>query len=278
MSGTNPHMENTQKKDRLTAVLTTALFHGVLLLCFLLFGLSTPLPLPEEEGVLVSLGFDDFGMGETQPLTASPPVVAAQPSVPATQAEEVVTQEVEESVHIPDRVVRPRQEPPRPEATPREPTPQAAATTPAPEPERPQPQVDQRALFPGSDQRSTASQQQGQTGTPGSQGRPEGAIDGEGSQGAGQGGVEFNLSGRRANSLPLPNYTSSAQGRVVVDIIVNRQGQVVRATAGARGTTTSNQELWRQAEEAARRARFDVSVNAPEEQRGTITYSFIRQN
>jgi outer membrane biosynthesis protein TonB len=179
---------------------------------------------------------------------------------------------------MPEETSRPQPEPPRPESVRREPTPTPATTTPQPEPERPQPQVDQRALFPGADQRTTDRQDQGQTGTPGNQGRPQGALDGEGTQGVGQGGVEFSLTGRRANSLPLPEYTAQAQGLVVVTVIVNRQGQVVRATAGARGTTTSNQELWRRAEEAARRARFDVSTNAPEEQTGTITYNFIRLN
>lgn len=271
-------MEETNKKDRRWAMLASFGFHAILLVCFLLFGLKTPLPLPEEEGVLVALGYSDFGMGETQPLAASPPVTASQPSVPSSLPENVVTQDVDESVYMPEETSRPQPEPPRPESVRREPTPTPATTTPQPEPERPQPQVDQRALFPGADQRTTDRQDQGQSGTPGNQGRPEGALDGEGTQGVGQGGVEFNLTGRRANSLPLPEYTAQAQGLVVVTVIVNRQGQVVRATAGARGTTTSNQELWRRAEEAARRARFDVSANAPEEQTGTITYNFIRLN
>ncbi len=260
----------------------TILFHGALVVLFFLFGLSTPLPLPEEEGVLVTLGYMDEGTGVTQPLASRPPVPASQPSVPTAEQEEVVTQQHEESVRLPSEPSTPRPEPPRPEPVRSEPTPDQTETTPQPEPEpEPEPprqQVDQRALFPGSDQRSTERQDQGETASAGNQGRPEGAIDGEGFAGVGQGGVEFSLTGRKANYLPLPEYTAQAQGRVVVTIIVNRQGQVVRATAGARGTTTSNQTLWRLAEDAARRARFDVATNAPEEQTGTITYNFIRLN
>lgn len=271
-------MEETGKKDKYQALAGTIIIHLVLLVLFFFFGLSTPLPLPEEEGVLVTLGYSDFGMGQTQPLAATPPATSSLPSVPASQPEEVVSQETEESVHMPSETPRPRPAEPRPESTRREQVAQQVPATPQPEPEQPRPQVDQRALYPGADQRSTDQQNQGQTGTPGNQGRSEGAIDGEGFQGAGQGGIEFSLTGRRANSLPLPEYTSQAEGRVVVTIIVNRQGQVVRVAAGARGTTTSNQTLWRLAENAARRARFDVSNTAPEEQTGTITYNFIRIN
>lgn len=271
-------MEETREKDRIQALAGTIIFHVVLAVCFLLFGLSTPLPLPEEEGVLVTLGYGDEGMGFTQPLAATPPSPASQPSRPASEVEDVASQEVDESVYIPSETEQPRVEAPRPESTQRQPDPEPVQASPQPEPEEPRQQVDQRALFPGADQRSTERQDQGQTGSPGNQGRPEGAIDGEGFEGVGQGGVEFSLTGRRANYLPIPEYTAQAQGRVVVTIIVNRQGQVVRATAGARGTTTSNQTLWRLAEDAARRARFDISVNAPEEQTGTITYNFIRLN
>lgn len=270
--------EETRQKDQVRAITGTVIFHAVLLLCFLLFGLSTPLPLPEEEGVLVTLGYGDDGMGVTQPLSATPPVPASRPSQAAADVEEVATQEVDESVYLPDQTPQPRPQPPRPESTRRDPAPETAASTPQPEPEAPRQQVDQRALFPGADQRSTERQDQGQTARPGNQGRPEGAIDGEGFDGVGQGGVEFALTGRKANFLPMPEYTTQAQGRVVVAIVVNRQGQVVRANAGARGTTTSNQTLWQLAEGAARRARFDISVSSPEEQIGTITYNFIRLN
>ncbi len=271
-------MEVTNKKDHTRALLGTVIFHAVLVVCFLFFGLSTPLPLPEEEGVLVTLGYMDEGFGALQPLSASPAAPASQPSVPSSQAEEVVTQQTEESVHLPGETPSPRPAEPRPESPRREPTPEPVRSAPETPPEPPRPQVDERALFPGADQRTTERQDQGQTGTDGNQGRPQGAIDGEGFEGAGQGGVEFNLTGRKANFLPIPDYTAQAQGRVVVSIIVNRQGQVVRATAGARGTTTSDQALWRLAEDAAKRARFDVASNAPDEQTGTITYNFIRLN
>jgi TonB family protein len=271
-------MEENRKKDNTRALIGTVVFHTILLACLLLFGLSTPLPLPEEEGVLVALGYVDAGTGEAQPLTATPPVPESRPSTPASAAEEIVTQQTEESVTLPSDVPSPRTETTRPESERREPVQEAVEAAPErPVEEPPRPTVDQRALFPGADQRSTEAQNQGDTGSAGNQGRPEGAIDGEGAMGVGQGGVEYTLTGRRHTSIPIPEYTTQAQGRVVVSITVNRQGEVTRALAGARGTTTSDQTLWRLAESAARRARFDVKLDAPQEQTGTITYHFIRQ-
>ncbi len=265
-------MEQERKKYDSRAVLGTILFHSALLLVFILFGLTTPLPLPEEAGVMVSLGVTDQGMGQRQPLNATPAPPQPQPVQNAAPQQRVVTQNTEETVAIPEpRPTRPRQQTPttQPQQTPTPP----AQTTPQPDP---QPTVDQRALFPGRDRTSTTNQDQGQTGQPGNQGRPDGTPGGTSTTGGGQGGVEFSLSGRRQISLPLPEYTSSSQGKVVVRITVNRNGEVVRAVAGERGTTTTDAVLWAAAERAAMRARFDVKNDAAEEQTGSITYNFIR--
>lgn len=271
-------MKEPRKKYDKKAIIGTIIFHGLLLVGILFFGLTTPLPLPEEEGVLVNLGYTDQGMGERQPLSASPPPPQPQPSQAAPAAEDVATQSTEESVAIPEarqpRQERQRQEEPSQE--PQRPAQETAQQQPQPEPE---PQVDPRAMFPGRDRRTTETQTQGETGQQGNQGRPDGTTDGTSYTGGGQGsGVEFSLTGRRANFLPLPEYVSQSQGRVVVTIYVNRNGEVTRAVPGARGTTTSDQALWRVAEEAARKARFDVKSDAPHEQTGTITYNFIRLN
>jgi len=272
-------MTETTRKDNRKALIGTIFFHGVVLVVLILFGLSTPLPLPEEEGVIVALGLTDAGDGHLLPVASRPVAAAPAPQLPVRTPEEVVTQDTEESIAIPPAQARTRPTPTQQPATQRvstQPEPQPALRQPQPAPEQPTQQVDQRALFPGADQRATTPAQ-GTTGQPGTQGRPEGAPEGTGTV-LGQSGVSFDLTGRRPSSLPLPDYDVAAQGRVVVAITVDRQGRVIRATAGARGSTTTDASLYRLAEEAARRARFDVKLEAAEEQVGTITYFFIRQN
>lgn len=270
-------MSEVSRKDNNKALFGTIAFHVVLLVLFFHLALRTPLPLPEEMGVLVALGNSDQGDGMFIPLSGSPPVPVTAPAVPSPAQEEVVTQATEESVAIPQTTPRPRPRQPRPESQQR---PQPTAQQPPsqqPPPEEPRPTIDNRAMFPGADQRTTTSQSQGTTGQPGSQGSPTGAPGGSG-DGVGSGGISYDLTGRRPNLLPLPDYQTLATGRVVVSITVDRQGRVIRATAGARGSTTTDATLYRLAEDAARRARFDVKLDAPEEQTGTITYTFLRQN
>jgi TonB family protein len=72
----------------------------------------------------------------------------------------------------------------------------------------------------------------------------------------------------------LPAYNSQNQGSVVVEVTVNQDGKVTKATAIAKGSTVQDSKLWRAAEEAALKARFNVKKDAPISQIGTITYEF----
>lgn len=87
--------------------------------------------------------------------------------------------------------------------------------------------------------------------------------------------ITFNLSGRSVvGSLPLPVYNSQNQGRVVVEITVDQNGNVTKAVATGKGSTVQDATLWRAAEDAAKKAKFNVKKDAPIFQTGTITYVF----
>ncbi len=91
-----------------------------------------------------------------------------------------------------------------------------------------------------------------------------------------QGKTGYSLSGRKLTErLPEPEKTFQKEGIVVVEIWVNRAGQVTRATPILTGSTTQNSTLWNSAKEAALKARFNVDQQANTLQKGTITYHFI---
>ncbi len=77
--------------------------------------------------------------------------------------------------------------------------------------------------------------------------------------------------------MPEPEYKSKSEGKVVVDIIVDRQGNVVSASPGKAGTTTNDPVLREAAKAAALKTKFNSDPNAQERQPGTITYTFIQQ-
>jgi hypothetical protein len=85
----------------------------------------------------------------------------------------------------------------------------------------------------------------------------------------------YDLEGRNYQSLPSPKYEYQGEGRVVVEISVDRTGNVIQAIPGAKGSTTLDDYLLATAKEAALKSKFEAKPNAPAVQKGTITYNFV---
>lgn len=98
-------------------------------------------------------------------------------------------------------------------------------------------------------------------------------VYGEGSGSVYQ-GTSYDLTGRQALFLSIPQYASGGEGTVVVEVTIDRDGRVTAATSGVKGSTTLDETLLRVAKEAALTSRFDRKPDAPILQKGTITYIF----
>lgn len=112
------------------------------------------------------------------------------------------------------------------------------------------------------------------TGDGGGDGEGEGPGSGPG-KGPGFGGGKYgiDLKGRAVVKPPkLPSDTKE-EGKVVVEITVDDQGNVIEANPNGRGTTTSSALLKAKAKQAALATKFNVDGKF-EEQRGTITIVF----
>lgn len=249
-------MSNNEKKDKGIAIAGTIIVHALAVLVLFLMAFKTPLPLPGEEGVEVDLGMMDQGMGNLQPETPAIPMTAQPEQQQSKNEEDFVTQNDEEAPAIEKpKTTKTKQEQPS---------------------EQPKPTVNQKALFKGSNN-PQAGGSEGVTGQPGDQGNPNGLAgikqyDGQGGKGNGTG---YDLGGRGAKSLHRPSDDFSEEGIVVVDIWVNRTGQVTRAEVARKGTTLINNDMRQKAIQAALRSTFASDPNAPEEQHGTITYTFV---
>ena len=93
----------------------------------------------------------------------------------------------------------------------------------------------------------------------------------------GTNGTSFSLAGRNPESLPKPEYYKQIEGKVVVEITVDKYGNVTDAIPGAKGSTTLDANLLDAAKKAALKAKFDKKPDAPAYQKGTITYYFKLQ-
>ena len=95
--------------------------HTVLVVLLLVFGFRTPLPLPDEEGILINFGTSDQGTGSFEPKPTPPP--SQQPeSEPKTEEveEENLTQDIEEAPSIPEEKPKPKPKPKKEEEKPKE--------------------------------------------------------------------------------------------------------------------------------------------------------------
>lgn len=113
----------------------------------------------------------------------------------------------------------------------------------------------------------------------GGHGNGDGGGDGDGhgpGKGAGSGpGSKFgiDLKGRAVVKPPQLPKDTKEEGKVVVEITVDSEGNVIEANPNGRGTTTSSALLKAKAKQAALATKFNVEGKF-EEQRGTITIIF----
>jgi outer membrane biosynthesis protein TonB len=105
-------------------------------------------------------------------------------------------------------------------------------------------------------------------------GNGPGSGPGTGGIHGGTGGSGYSLTGRKALSKPNPVYNCNEEGVVVVQITVDKNGNVVDAKPGARGTTNSANCLASQAQIAAMNTKWSPSPDGTDKQVGTIRYNF----
>ncbi|MCW4467550.1 energy transducer TonB [Flavobacterium sp. MFBS3-15] len=251
------------ENEKKSFAITTVIFVIILILCFFL-GMTYFDP-PPENGIAINFGTSEFGMGEVQPMenvASAPQTQSASQSVP--QTDQVATQDVDDA----------------PVITKKEPQKQTPKETAKPAPKPSQSTEDAlNSLINGPKSDGKPIDGQGNTNKPGDQGREDGDrnADGDGDgkgkgKGRGTGVGNYKLTGRKALAMPAPNYTCNEQGTVVVEIAVDKDGNVISATPGARGTTNTASCLYSQAKAAAMKAKFNEGES--NKQVGTIVYNF----
>jgi TonB family protein len=114
------------------------------------------------------------------------------------------------------------------------------------------------------------------TGSGGGDGEGTGPGSGPGSGGGRGSGISFGLKGRAVVQPPKLPTDMKEEGKVVVDITVDQDGNVIEANPNGRGTTTSSPVLKAKARQTALATKFNFSGKF-EEQHGTITIVFSFQ-
>jgi hypothetical protein len=87
-------------------------------------------------------------------------------------------------------------------------------------------------------------------------------------------GVSYVMAGRKMVKEPKIDNLTMEKGIVVVEITINKYGNVIKAVPGIEGTTTTSKYLHTKAQQAAQSVMFDTSPVMPLEQKGSITITF----
>jgi len=260
----------------------------ILILCYLTY-ISIPYTQTqiEQGGVEVNYGNTDQGKGDDTESLENPNTspktkikTSTNPPVPNTPTEkthststekEIVTQDNEDAEAL---------------KTSKKPEKSKKIREAAPSPVQPKPEkINQAALYQGPSSKGSGSGD-GNTNQSGNQGSLTGSAfshsytgtggsGGTGNSGNGSGrGVSLSLAGRKFLTKPSLQDESQVEGKISVTITADKDGNIVSAEAGGRGTTIQNEELWRKCESAVMRIKLNPSPTGEEAQTGKVVFSF----
>ncbi len=247
------------KKSELYAFVGTVVVCGIVLAILLLYGFSISKK-DIDEGLMVSFGEEIEGFGQSElvaPPTAVAPVV---PPVSTPKNEDLMTQDDESVVLAAKEKEKKRKEEERQrllEEQRRQEQQRIAAEN--------QRKIDQAKAAAGAFGKSPGAGSGNTTGDA-MQGNPAGSGS--------SGGHIISLAGRALiGVLPEPDYNAKETGRIVVNIRVDRSGNVtpISFAFGSQGTNIADKNLRDASFEAARRTKFTAGSNIA---MGTITYNF----
>ena len=292
-------LDTRHKKKSFT--LTTFLLSVLLLLLFYI-GLTYLEP-PIENGITVNFGTMEFGMGNVQPKEkikaeptekeevveeqvveeeeAAPPEEVAEEEVTEKATEKVLTKEDPEAIRIKQQLAAKRKAEEaaklaKAKAEQIEAQKKAAEEKARKEQEAKKEKLDE--LMGGlnkSDGNATGSE--GDDDRAGDKGQPGGdpyATSYYGAPGSGSGTGGYGLNGRSLVSKGKVQQECNQEGRVVVKIVVDRNGKVVNATAGVKGTTNNHPCLLEPAKKTAFLHKWNLDSNAPSQQIGFVVVNF----
>ena len=254
----------------------------LLLLLLLLFKLSMTAPvMEEEEGIVVTFGTaeDGGGMPDATPVDAITQVeqipAPAAPEKPSNN--DLMVQDDEESLALAkqreeearrkaleEELIRQRREAEAKAEAERVAKEKALAEQRAKEQEAIDTANKLAALFGNAGTTEGGNGDNASASSSGVKGNPVGKGFGESN------GNTWHLAGRDVKSLPKPSDNFNQQGRVIVNIRVDKAGNVVSATVGD-GTTVSDRPTQQLELSAARQAKF---TEGDSEQIGSIVYNF----
>jgi hypothetical protein len=255
-----------QKKEDRKGLAGTILVHVLIFLFLLISGFSSQTNLDTENGgVMVSFGEPDAGgSGDEEPQAAAESSPSEQ--IESTPDEAVITNpdEVAPEVKTSEKPVPKKTEQPTTKA----------------EPLEKKPTIDPRLKSRLEQLKRSKGTQPGKgsgDGTEsGPEGKPDGADDGV-PEGTGTGtlgnGMSYSLKGFSVSGRPAIRNEKQKFGTIVVEVCVNKQGQIISTKLGRKSTTTDSY-LYSISERAVRELNITPVGKVSDTNCGSVTIEF----
>ena len=267
---------NTIHKRKSAAI--TALILMLLIFGILNFGMQYLDP-PEEYGLAINFG--DTNVGSGTPVEASKKTAPKEIAKTATVAakvketpkeiikEEIITNNTSKKVPVVEKVKEKK-------ATPVQEVVEKSIPKEIPKPQPSKENQDALNTLLSGKTAEGKPKGAGDDAAEGVKGKKEGAVISSKYYGNTGSGLEgnYNLAGRKALSKPKEQPDCQEEGIVVVRITVSKNGKVMSAVPGVKGTTNTAACLLKPAKEAALRTTWNSDAAAPKIQTGTIIYKF----
>ncbi|MBJ7428648.1 MAG: energy transducer TonB [Bacteroidia bacterium] len=275
------YIQNQSNNHNWAGLAGTIFIHGAIFLALYFFILVPPNPpWADGGGPAMILGQENMGGESTSPVQDPQPNETYTPLESQPTPDEL-SQSTDDDVDVVAKVNDKKTDAKKPVVTPPTEKPKDIVELPKTNP---------NALFKRKNGANNTAGGYGSGTEPGNEGRPDGTPDGvlggtgngglgsggdgPGGDGTAGGGIKYSLGGRRVAKKPVISTNSNDVGIVVVNITVDRQGNVIKAEPGARGTTTLNLDKLKVAKQAALDTKFSPKPDGPTEQFGTMTVSF----
>ena len=283
-------MKYLETKHERDSAKVTALIAVILVLLLFVMG-NTYLDPPEEYGVAVNFGNSSVGSGKIQPTvpiksrpnkdvvkedTQADKALPEESTQANSQAEDVLTNESPEAIAI--KKAKAAEAKAIAEAELKAQLKKAEEERKAKEEQDKKDKLD--ALI-GGVKNADGPTKDGEG--PGDGPGDKGELDGnpyapyDGIPGAGNGGVGYGLNGRGKATYTPQDGCENEYGRIVVDILVDRSGKVVKAEFG-RGSTNVTDCLKKQALKIAESYKWPADSKAPARQPGKVVVNFSPTN
>lgn len=295
-------MTKREKNNDRIAWTVSIVIHALLSIAFIfMVAWREPNPPLPEIGIEINFGTDDVGSGDVQPTEPANTSDSEEESDSASAEEEVVEdQPIEES--IPKEVTNEdmidlvteestvedtptetiTQKTPSPDVIEEEPQPEEVVQTKVvkKEPVK-QPNVEEKKetnTTDGTGQTNAEAQKANQgdnTNEAGDKGQEEGSLDSRtlyGNQGGGGGELGLSMSGWMWDFIPKANDTSDENGRIVFEVKIDDEGEIVSIKTTERTVSTSVEKIYRQEVEKLTFTKTSDNRSTATISTGTITF------